>query len=205
MLDAVLSPPCRRQRTAPPALPTARPPALLLASLIASLFACGMLVSATAWAQSSNAADGRRPADVAQVLFGIISYVRWPQARPEVRVCMVGNTRHGAAIVDTPASSAGQRIRVKIQSPAGAVNECDVVYMGSLPDSERDLLLTQIVGKPILSVSEPGNSCPVGTMFCLRLVEAQIGFDVNLDAIARSGLRVHPNALQIARRKAPQP
>ena len=48
-------------------------------------------------------------------------------------------------------------------------------------------------------------SCTVGTMFCLRLTEAQIGFDVNLDAIARSGLRVHPNALQIARRKGPPP
>ena len=199
----MLSSHCRRQRTAPPALLTARPAAVLRAALCVALCACTL--ASAAWAQGGGAPDARRPADVAQVLFGIISYVRWPVARPEVRVCMVGNTRHGAAIVDTPASSAGQRIRVKIPSPAGAVYECDVVYMGSLPDSERELLLTQIIGKPILSVSEPGNVCPVGTMFCLRLVDAQIGFDVNLDAIARSGLRVHPNALQIARRKAPQP
>ncbi|MDN2712192.1 YfiR family protein [Janthinobacterium sp. SUN118] len=188
---------CHRQRTAPPAL--------LAALLLASLFACGMLAPATAWAQGGAAADARRQADVAQVLFGIISYVRWPVARPEVRVCMVGTTRHGAAIVDTPASSMGQRIRVKVQPVAGAVHECDVVYMGSLPENERELLLTQIIGKPILSVSEPGTACPVGTMFCLRLLDAQLGFDVNLDAIARSGLRVHPNALQIARRKGPQP
>ncbi|MGK5080988.1 YfiR family protein [Janthinobacterium sp. HLX7-2] len=178
---------------------------VLAAVLLASLFACTVLAPGAAWAQGGAAPDARRPADVAQVLFGIISYVRWPVARPEVRVCMVGTPHHGAAIVDTPASSAGQRLRVKIQPASGAINECDVVYMGSLPDSERELLLAQVIGKPILSVSEPGTACSVGTMFCLRLVEAQIGFDVNLDAIARSGLRVHPNALQIARRKGPQP
>ena len=181
------------------------PPVLLAVVLLASLLACGALAPCAAWAQTGAAADARRPAEVAQVLFGIISYVRWPVARQEVRVCMLGAPRYGAAIVDKPASSLGQRIRVKLPAMASAASECDVVYMGSLPEGEREHLLAQIIGKPILSVAEPGTSCAVGTMFCLRLNEAQIGFDVNLDAIARSGLRVHPNALQIARRKGPPP
>jgi hypothetical protein len=193
--DAVPTFPLHRQRSAPPAL---------LAVLLASLLACITLAPCAAWAQTGAVADAKRPAEVAQVLFGIISYVRWPVARPEVRVCMLGAPRYGAAIVDMPASSLGQRIRVKIPA-AAAINECDVVYLGSLPEGEREHLLAQIIGKPILSVSEPGTSCAVATMFCLRLNEAQIGFDVNLDAIARSGLRVHPNALQIARRKGPPP
>nr|WP_268994112.1 YfiR family protein [Janthinobacterium sp. FW305-128] len=173
--------------------------------LLAALLACAALAPCAAWAQAGAAADARRPAEVAQVLFGIISYVRWPVARQEVRVCMLGTPHYGAAIVDTPASSLGQRIRVKIPALASAASECDVVYLGSLPEGEREHLLTQIIGKPILSVAEPGTACTVGTMFCLRLAEGQIGFDVNLDAIARSGLRVHPNALQIARRKGPPP
>ena len=194
--DAVPSSHRHRQRFAPPAL---------FAVLLTSLLACSVLAPCAAWAQTGAVADARRPAEVAQVLFGIISYVRWPVVRQEVRVCMLGAPRYGAAIVDTPASSLGQRIRVKIPAAPTAVSECDVVYLGSLPEGEREHLLAQIIGKPILSVAEPGTSCTVGTMFCLRLSEAQIGFDVNLDAIARSGLRVHPNALQIARRKAPPP
>ncbi|MFZ4878114.1 YfiR family protein [Janthinobacterium sp. Mn2066] len=178
------------------------------------LLACATAGTDAAWAQGAAqgampgtpaSAEARRPADVAQILFGIISYVRWPLARPEVRVCMVGAVRQENAIIDTPASAMGQRVRLKIQTAVGAATECDVVYMGSLPDVEREQLLAQIIGKPILSVSEPGTACLVGTMFCLRLVETQLGFDVNLDAIARSGLRVHPNALQIARRKGPSP
>ena len=190
------SSPRHRQRCAPPVL--------LAVVLLASLLASGALAPCAAWAQTGAAAD-RRSAEVAQVLFGIVSYVRWPVARQEVRVCMLGTPHYGAAIVDMPASSLGQRIRVKIPAVASAAGECDVVYMGSLPEGEREHLLAQIIGKPLLSVAEPGCSCAVGTMFCLRLNEAQIGFDDNLDAIARSGLRVHPNALQIARRKAPQP
>jgi len=178
-----------------------------------TLFACVLLASALtgarlAWAQGgvqAGPADMRRPAEVAQVLFGIVSYVRWPVARPEVRICLAGAVRHGAAIVDSPASSLGQRIRVRTIPPASAGSDCDVLYFGALPDAERDILMTQVIGKPILSISEPGVPCQVGTQFCLRLQEAQIGFDVNLDAIARSGLRVHPNALQIGRRKAVQP
>ena len=191
------SSPRHRQRSAPSVLPAV--------VLLAALLACAALAPCTAWAQAGAAADARRPAEVAQVLFGIVSYVRWPVARQEVRVCMLGAPHYGAAIVDTPASSLGPRIRVKSPAAASAAGECDVVYLGSLPEGEREHLLAQIIGKPILSVAEPGTSCTVGIMFCLRLNEAQIGFDVNLDAIARSGLRVHPKVLQIARGKAPPP
>lgn len=170
----------------------------------ALLLACAVAGVGAAWAQGT-ATEDRRPAEVAQVLFGIISYVRWPVPQPEVRVCMLGAVRHGAAIVDKPASSLGQRIRVKTPTADSVALECDVLIMGVLPANEREQLLAQITSKPILSVSEPGAACQPGTMFCLRLHETQVGFDVNLDAIARSGLRVHPNALQIARRKLAPP
>lgn len=179
---------------------------MLACLLLACVLSCARTASAQALAQAAAVtSEARRPAEVAQVLFGIISYVRWPVARPEVRVCLVGTIRHGAAIVDTPASALGQRIRVRTIPPASAGSDCDVLVLGSVPDSERENLMAQVIGKPILTVSEPGVACQVGTMFCLRLQEVQIGFEVNLDAIARSGLRVHPNALQIARRKAVQP
>jgi hypothetical protein len=182
----------QRRHQAPFSLPTA------------VLLACAIVSVGAAWAESA-ADDAGRPSDVAQVLFGIISYVRWPVPQNEVRVCLLGAVRHGVAIVDKPASSTGQRIRVSTPATHSAFGECDVVFLGPLPDGERSQLLTQIIGKPILSISEPGVACQTSVMFCLRLTEVQIGFEVNLDAIARSGLRVHPNALQIARRKLAQP
>ena len=38
-------------------------------------------------------------------------------------------------------------------------------------------------------------------MFCLDVRDAGVGFETNLDAVARSGVRVNPRVLQLARRK----
>jgi hypothetical protein len=45
--------------------------------------------------------------------------------------------------------------------------------------------------------------CAVGSAFCLQISNDQAGFKVNLDSLARSGVRVHPNVLQLARKKGP--
>ena len=37
-------------------------------------------------------------------------------------------------------------------------------------------------------------------MFCLNVDGERVSFDINLDAVARSGVRVHPNVLNLARR-----
>jgi hypothetical protein len=37
-------------------------------------------------------------------------------------------------------------------------------------------------------------------MFCLNVDDEPITFDINLDAVARSGVRVQPNVLKLARR-----
>ncbi|MCO2146029.1 YfiR family protein, partial [Pseudomonas aeruginosa] len=39
-------------------------------------------------------------------------------------------------------------------------------------------------------------------MFCLNVGGPRITFEANLDSIARSGVRVHPSVLKLARRQA---
>jgi hypothetical protein len=53
-----------------------------------------------------------------------------------------------------------------------------------------------------LSISEADSSCSVGSMFCLRIKPGKVSFDVNLDSVARSGVRVHPSVLKLATRQA---
>jgi YfiR/HmsC-like len=44
--------------------------------------------------------------------------------------------------------------------------------------------------------------CTDGGMFCMEAGPQSVRFNANLDAIARSGLRVHPLVLRIARNPA---
>jgi hypothetical protein len=57
----------------------------------------------------------------------------------------------------------------------------------------------------VVSISEGGDQCTVGSLFCLRVGDEQVSFEVNLDSVARSGVRIHPSVLQLSRRKPAAP
>lgn len=179
----------------------------LACSLMLALLALSL---AGRHARADGAADQKRAAEVAQVVLGIISYVRWPAPAPtpaaDIQICLAGDTKYADALLDAPASGAQPRIRgQRLAANAATAEQCQVLYIGSVAEAERDKLYAQIIGRPILAISEPIVPCSVANMFCLKFRDAHVTFDVNLDAIARSGLRVHPNALRIARRAAAQP
>lgn len=82
---------------------------------------------------------------------------------------------------------------------------CDAIYLGKLDKLERERLFQRVNGHPVLSISEADDPCTVGSLFCLRVGDQQVAFDVNLDSVARSGVRIHPSVLQLSRRRAGQP
>ena len=75
----------------------------------------------------------------------------------------------------------------------------------SLSADERSGLFTSLNTQAVLSISEDGDQCTVGSLFCLHVRDEQVSFEVNLDSVARSGVRIHPSVLQLSRRRAAQP
>lgn len=59
-------------------------------------------------------------------------------------------------------------------------------------------LFERLHGHAILSISEQSRECIADAVFCLQAGE-RVRFRVNLDALARSGVRVHPAVLKLAR------
>lgn len=151
-----------------------------------------------------NAVDDK---EIAHVVMGISSYVRWPDAFPELQMCIVGDAKYADTLRHGALSEATYRVRSQLPPFTGFASfvDCQIVYVGMVGDGERNDLFAQIGGRPILSISEPFVPCAAGSMFCLKVHHEQLVFDINLDAVARSGLRVHPNVLRLAKRKAKQP
>ena len=111
------------------------------------------------------------------------------------------STLYAKGLVDTlQAGSTPLEVqRVPIDDSAlGAA--CEVVYLGGLSDAERERVNTAVAGHPVLTIAEHDPSCTAGSMFCLNVDGERVTFDINLDAVARSGVRVHPNVLSLARR-----
>ncbi|VVM51458.1 YfiR family protein [Pseudomonas fluorescens] len=167
------------------------------------------LLASVAFAQSQapvGMADQRAKA-VTQVVLGILSYARWPVEPMLLRLCLVGPTEYTDDLVKGTTQATGRPVTVQrllADNPAIAT-DCDAVYIGKLTGEERSRLFAALVGHPVLSISENDEQCSVGSLFCLRVGDEQVSFEVNLDSVARSGVRIHPSVLQLSRRKPAAP
>ncbi|MEG1039719.1 MAG: YfiR family protein [Pseudomonas sp.] len=175
-------------------------------SLIAAfLVLLSPLVCAEAPATATMAEQ--RAAAVTQVVLGILSYARWPVEPEQLRLCLVGPTEYADDLVKGTTQPTGRPVQVRrlLAADSRISSECDAIYLGKLNPSERSQLFNAISGHPVLSISEADDPCTVGSVFCLRVSDRQVAFEVNLDSVARSGVRIHPSVLQLSRRRAAQP
>ncbi|HDW8036257.1 TPA: YfiR family protein [Yersinia enterocolitica] len=139
-----------------------------------------------------------------KMVLGIISYSRWPTPPPVIRLCVIAPTNYAEELFNPALMQTAHPIKTQRYSlpDASLANNCDVVYLGRLGEQQRQELATQLTGQPVLTISEDYDECTVGSAFCLLLEDKQASFKVNMDALARAGIRVHPNVLQLARKKA---
>lgn len=161
---------------------------------------------AQAEAPASAAQAQQRAKAVTQVVLGILSYARWPATPAPLRLCLVGPTEYADDLIKGNVQNSGQPLEVRrlLADDARIANACDAVYIGKLNSGERERLFQAINGHPVLSISEADDPCRVGSLFCLRVGDDQVAFEVNLDSVARSGVRIHPSVLQLSRRRAVQ-
>jgi len=142
---------------------------------------------------------------VARVVMSLLSYVRWPGERETVRLCVDNSARYAGKLMEGGTLSTGRLVEARRVDalPESLAAECDALYLGAMTDARRRALTAYFVGKPVLVMTEEDFECEGGSMFCLSIREHQVSFRINLDAIARSGIHVHPGVLQLGRRKAP--
>ena len=167
------------------------------------------VMSGVVFAQSQAPAGmaDQRAKSVTQVVLGILSYARWPVEPAQLRLCIVGPTEYTDDLVKGTTLATGRPVTVQrlLADNPSIAGECDAVYIGKLTQEERGRLFASLTGRPVLSISESDDQCTVGSLFCLRVSDDQVSFEVNLDSVARSGVRIHPSVLQLSRRKPVAP
>ncbi|WP_028207341.1 YfiR family protein [Paraburkholderia nodosa] len=142
-----------------------------------------------------------RDAAVRRVVLGIISFTRWPTPPARLHLCVTGRPDYAQGLVDTlQAGSTPLEVQHVQFDDSTLGTTCQAVYLGGLSASERQQVSAALAGHPVLTIAEHDPSCTAGSMFCLNVDVERVTFDINLDAVARSGVRVHPNVLNLARR-----
>lgn len=146
----------------------------------------------------------QQTAAVKDVVLGLLSYVRWPTEPAGIQVCVVGPTAYADGLMRGMVQATGRKVLALRRSydDTQLGEQCNAVYLGLLTDAERQALFQALEGHAVLSISERDLGCSVGSVFCLNVGSPRVSFEVNLDSMARSGLRVHPSVLQLAKRSA---
>lgn len=172
-----------------------------LAALLAVLSGAAVATDASHTAPTPAGPASTPPRSVAQVVTGIMGYTRWPGDAPAVRLCTIGQGEGVDELLRSAELKAGQRV-VSVRAANGQPQpwrQCDALYLGEVDADTARALLQDLVGRPVLVLGEGATFCTDGGMFCLEPRSASVRFHANLDAIARSGLRVNPLVLRIAR------
>lgn len=144
-------------------------------------------------------------AAVAQTVNGILSYARWPDQTHSsaITLCIIQPVRYATFLTPDGSAFAGRPLKVMtlpFDSPLLAT-QCDAIYSGrTTPEQQNDLHL-RLEGHAILTIGEEDNACGLLNAFCLVITPLHTGFKLNLDTLSRSGVRVNPAVLQLAREK----
>lgn len=184
-------------------------PTRLLAQYLVSLL-LGTCLGAATLAQAQPSEQDRaqsRESNVANVVQGILNYARWPQPPKPLNLCVVAPTQYADLLLQQSNLASVYEVNVErllIDSPL-LEDQCQAVYIGIVATEQRRELFNRLIGKPILSITEDNQGCGEGSLFCLNISDEHVAFQVNLDAVARSGVRIHPNVLYLGKRTEVQP
>lgn len=142
--------------------------------------------------------------DVRETLMGIIAYTRWPVEPQPLRLCVLGQGPQTAWLLQEGLERPGHPpVQTRRPEPdAQIASHCDALYVGDLPAEAWRELLPPLTGRAVLTVCERSPSCTAGGMVRLDIGPngGPVRFEVNLDAVARSVVRIHPQVLRLGRR-----
>lgn len=179
---------------------------LLRSCCLAMLLLASALLGAAGPAQAQEGSARWQPvADSAlspgAVVAGILLYTRWPQERQPLQACL---GRQGPETQQLrqqlPTSHAGRPLLlldIEVDQPPPL--QCDLIFFEGWNPALQRQVLRGLAHRPVLTLGLGAEFCSDGGLFCLQPQAGNTRFEVNLDAVARSGLRVHPQVLRLAR------
>ncbi|MDB5894464.1 MAG: hypothetical protein JWQ88_1995, partial [Rhodoferax sp.] len=133
-------------------------------------------------------------------------YARWPDESRPLRLCVMGGGPHGELLLSQGVGAVARRgvTITRVPDDVDAATQCDALYVGQMDERQWRSLFARLAGTPVLTICERSSICSIGGMFCLDVDAAasSVPFEVNLDSVARSGVRVNPQVLRLGRRTA---
>ncbi|TGB91866.1 YfiR family protein [Escherichia sp. E2748] len=139
--------------------------------------------------------------NVRLMVSGIVSYTRWPTVSGPPRLCIFSSSRFSTALQEKGATPLPYLPVIVNSKQEAMISGCNGFYFGSESPTFQTELIEQYPSKALLLIAEQNTECIIGSAFCLVINNNNVRFAVNLDALSRSGVKVNPDVLMLARKK----
>jgi hypothetical protein len=136
----------------------------------------------------------------------VLAYARWPVAPDPLRICFMGTSPHAERLQQQGIVWPGGPVLLLRPEPTRPVAEqCDALYVGALDTAQWQQLAQELAGQPVLTLCERSTSCLATGMVRLDIDPAgpAVRFEINLDALARGKVRIHPQVLRLGQERRP--
>ncbi|WP_315312506.1 YfiR family protein [Pantoea vagans] len=134
-----------------------------------------------------------------RIVSGIISFTHWQNLNKPPELCVFTSARHLSLPENSGAATATFTVVYLAGADDPALHRCDAIYFGDQTPQQQVDIIEKLKGKAVLTLAENNAECALGAAFCLIFQPDHTHFSVNLDSLARSGIRVNPEVLLLSR------
>ena len=138
----------------------------------------------------------------AAFIHNIAKFVEWPalpRAGDSLRLCIMGQS----PLAETVGLLAGKQIgelvwEVRHVDFRGNLQECHVLFIAASESDNLRSILKGIRGSGVLTVGDSGDYAERGVMVNFYAEENKVRFEINVDAVRRSRIKVSSQLLKLA-------
>ena len=151
--------------------------------------------------------DSREYAIKASYIYNFTRFIHWPEEVDRkindsgLTFCVAGENPFGKLLakLEQKYQAKGKKILIKYRVSSKEMPECQVLFIDRSENKNLEHILAQVKGYPVLVVSDTPRFAERGVGINLFLRGNKIRFEINKQAIDRSGLRVSSELLNLAK------
>jgi len=141
----------------------------------------------------------------AAFLYQFASYVEWPAhsfAQPDtpVTIAAMGGEKLASELKQLSAGRTvgGRKVEVKLVKPGESLAGIHILFIGGAENARLAQVAQAAKQRPMLIVTEADGALGQGSMINFIIVERRVRFEVALDSVEKSGLRLSSRLLAVA-------
>ena len=140
----------------------------------------------------------------AAFLYNFAKFVEWPKsvdagASKQLVLGILGKDPFGEDIKTIQDKRVKDRTLQVIRAEhLEELGNCDILFIGASMKGQLDSTLKELDGKPVLTVSDTRGFAQQGVMINLFTINNKIRFEINLQAVEQSGLKISSQLLKLA-------